>query len=95
MSQAPTPTIDLVKLEELLRGAGATDEEVLQVRNAILNIISKSRKYQDRGRVYREINKALRPIYRSIKYMKGLSGRDAWEEWYRIQRAALEALSGT
>jgi hypothetical protein len=94
MSQAPTPVIDLVKLEEQLRNAGATDEEVLQVRNAILNIISKNRKYQDRGRVYREVNKALSPIYRAVKYTRGLSGEDAWREWNRIQREALEALKG-
>jgi hypothetical protein len=92
MSQAPTPTIDLVKLEELLRAGGATDEEVLQVRNAILNIISKSKKYQENARVFREVNKALQPIYRAIKYTRGLSGRDAWDEWYKLQREALEAL---
>jgi hypothetical protein len=94
MAQAPTVTIDLVKLEEALRAAGATDEEVLQVTNEILNVIRKSRKYQDRGRVYREVNKALSPIYRAIKYTRGLSGDDAWREWYRIQREALAALTG-
>jgi len=93
MAEAPTPRVPVEEIRRILKEAGYPDEVVNYATNLVTNALNKLPKYATRATVYREVNKALGPIYRQIKYYEGLKGADAWLTWHEIQRRALEGIA--